>query len=59
VVTVANADSFDYETTTIIYPSGKKSDAEKIAQVISEARIEEEADDSITLPTIIIGKDIN
>ncbi len=59
VVTVANADSFDYETTTIIYPSGKKNDAEKIAQVISEARIEEEADDSITLPTIIIGKDIN
>lgn len=24
VVSIANADSFDYETTTIIYPSGKK-----------------------------------
>ncbi|NLZ53894.1 MAG: LCP family protein [Thermoanaerobacteraceae bacterium] len=59
VVNVANADSFDYETTTIIYPSGKKSDAEKIAEVLTEARMEEETDDSITLPTIIVGKDVN
>jgi len=59
VVTVANADSFDYETTTIIYPSGKKSDAEKIAKVLTEARMEEGMDNSITLPTIIVGKDVN
>ena len=59
VVSIANADSFDYETTTIIYPSGKKSDAEKIAEVLTEARMEEGADDSITLPTIIVGKDVN
>jgi len=59
VVSVANADSFDYETTTIIYPSDKKSDAEKIAKVLNEARMEEGKDDSITLPTIIVGKDVN
>jgi len=59
VVSVANADSFDYETTTIIYPSGKKSDAEKIAKVLTEAIMEEGKDDSITLPTIIVGKDVN
>ncbi len=59
VVTVANADSFDYETTTIIYPSGKKSDAEKIAEVLTEARLEEGTGEDITLPTIIVGKDVN
>lgn len=59
VVTVANADNFDYETTTIIYPKDKKSEAEKIAKVLTQARLEEEADDSIVLPTIIVGKDAN
>jgi len=59
VVNVANADSFDYETTTIIYPSGKKNDAEKIAEVLTKARIQEGKDNSITLPTIIVGKDVN
>lgn len=59
VVTVANADNFDYETTTIIYPKDKKSEAEEIAKVLTQARLEEEADDSIVLPTIIVGKDAN
>jgi anionic cell wall polymer biosynthesis LytR-Cps2A-Psr (LCP) family protein len=59
VVTVANADSFDYETTTIIYPKDKKDDAEKIAKVLTQARMEEETDKSIILPTIIVGKDVN
>ncbi|NLU09983.1 MAG: LCP family protein [Tepidanaerobacter acetatoxydans] len=59
VVTVANADNFDYETTTIIYPKDKKSEAEEVAKVLAQARLEEEADDSIVLPTIIVGKDAN
>lgn len=59
VVTVANADNFDYETTTIIYPKDKKSEAEEVAKVLTQARLEEEADDSIVLPTIIVGKDAN
>ncbi|WP_213975098.1 LCP family protein [Tepidanaerobacter acetatoxydans] len=59
VVTVANADNFDYETTTIIYPKDKKSEAEEIAKVLTQARLEEEADNSIVLPTIIVGKDAN
>ena len=61
VVTVANADSFDYDTTTILYPKDKKSDAEKIAEVLTQARLEEqeETDKRIDLPTIIVGKDVN
>ena len=61
VVTIANADSFDYETTTIIYPRDKKDDAQKVAKVLTQARMEEqeETDNSIDLPTIIVGKDVN
>ena len=42
MVSIANADSFDYDTTTIIYPKGKKDDAEKIAKVFNEVRMQEE-----------------
>ena len=61
VVTVANADSFDYESTTIIYPKDKKDDAEKVAKVLTQARLEEqeETDKSFDFPTIIVGKDVN
>ncbi len=61
VVSVGNADNFDYDTTTIKYPKDKRDDAEKIAKVLTQARLEEqiEADKSISLPTIIVGKDVN
>lgn len=59
VVNIANADSFDYETTTIIYPKGKKDDAEKVAKILKEAKMKEEAEDSIDFPTIIVGKDVD
>jgi hypothetical protein len=42
VVKVANADSFDYETTTILYPRDKKVDADKIAQVFTDTKVIEE-----------------
>ncbi|HHX23228.1 MAG: LCP family protein [Tepidanaerobacteraceae bacterium] len=58
VVSIANADSFDYDTTTIIYPKGKKDDAEKIAKVFNEVRMQEEDENSIEFPTIIVGKDV-
>lgn len=56
VVEIANADNFDYETTTIIYPKEKKDDAEKVAKVFSSAKIEE-TEDKAKLTTIIVGKD--
>ena len=59
VVKIANADSFDYDTTTIIYPKGKKDDAEKIAKIFTLAKMKEESIEQIDLPTIIVGKDVN
>ena len=59
MVNIANADSFDYETTTIIYPKEKKDDAEKVAKILKEAQMREETEKSIDLPTIIVGKDVN
>ncbi|MCG0275548.1 MAG: LCP family protein [Thermosediminibacteraceae bacterium] len=58
VVRVANADSFDYDTTTIIYPSEKREDAEKIAKVFANARMKEEKMEGEGLTTIIVGKDV-
>ncbi|TYP57584.1 LCP family protein [Thermosediminibacter litoriperuensis] len=57
VVRVANADSFDYDTTTIIYPREKREDAEKIAKVFANARMKEEESPEENLTTIIVGKD--
>lgn len=57
VVEVANADNFDYDTTTIIYPKGNKDDAEKLAQILVTADIREETKDSSMLTTVIVGKD--
>jgi LCP family protein required for cell wall assembly len=59
VVKIANADSFDYETTTIIYPKEKKDDAEKIAQIFSKPEMKEESQLQAGLTTVIIGKDVN
>ncbi|AYO30957.1 LytR family transcriptional regulator [Biomaibacter acetigenes] len=59
VVRVANADSFDYETTTIIYPKEKKDDAEKIAKIFTNAEMKEEPQLQAGLTTVIVGKDIN
>ena len=56
VVEIANADSFDYETTTILYPS-QKNDAEKIASIFTKAELKEETRKSRF--TVIIGKDLN
>lgn len=58
VVKVANADSFDYETTTILYPRDKKVDADKIAQVFTDTKVIEELCDDAKLATVIVGKDI-
>ncbi|SHM61657.1 transcriptional attenuator, LytR family [Caldanaerovirga acetigignens] len=57
VVRVANADSFDYDTTTIIYPSDMKEYAEKLAKVFGSARMQEGTGDDENLTTIIVGKD--
>ncbi|ADL07536.1 LCP family protein [Thermosediminibacter oceani] len=57
VVRVANADSFDYDTTTIIYPREKREDAEKIAKVFANAQMKEEESPEENLTTIIVGKD--
>lgn len=59
VVRIANADSFDYETTTILYPKEKKDDAEKIARIFTNAQMKEESQLQAGLTTVIIGKDIN
>lgn len=56
VVEVANADHFDYENTTILYPKGKKSDAEKLAELFENPEMKEEDDGSLT--TVIVGKDL-
>lgn len=56
VVKVANADSFDYDTTTIIYPSGMKEYAEKMAKVFESPRMQEDSSNE-DLTTIIVGKD--
>jgi len=57
VTKIANADSFDYEKTTIIYPKEKLEDAQKVAQLFAKAELVEASEqDSET--TIIIGKDI-
>jgi LCP family protein required for cell wall assembly len=58
VIKIANADSFDYETTTILYPKDKKSDAEKIAQIFTKTNVKEEIQDDTQFTTVIIGKDI-
>lgn len=58
VVEIANADSFDYETTTILYPSQKKNDAEKIASIFTKAELKEENQKKAGF-TVIIGKDLN
>ncbi|KXG74624.1 Regulatory protein MsrR [Fervidicola ferrireducens] len=57
VVRVANADSFDYDTTTIIYPSDMREYAEKLAKVFESARMQEENAPGEDLTTIIVGKD--
>ncbi|MDI3480465.1 MAG: polyisoprenyl-teichoic acid--peptidoglycan teichoic acid transferase [Tepidanaerobacteraceae bacterium] len=59
VVKIANADSFDYETTTILYPKEKKDDAEKIAKIFTNAKLKEESQLQAGLTTVIVGKDIN
>lgn len=59
VVSIANADNFDYETTTIIYPKDKKDDAEKIAKIFEHADMKEESQLQAGLTTVIVGKDIN
>ncbi|HHW01999.1 MAG TPA: LCP family protein [Thermoanaerobacterales bacterium] len=59
VVRVANADSFDYETTTILYPKEKKDDAQKIAEIFTNAKLKEENQLQAGLTTVIIGKDMN
>jgi len=59
VVSIANADNFDYETTTIIYPKEKKDDAEKIAKIFEHAKMKEESQLQAGLTTVIVGKDIN
>ncbi len=58
VVKIANADNFDYEVTTILYPKEKKNDAEKIAEIFAKAQLKEEMKQE-GLTTVIIGKDIN
>jgi hypothetical protein len=37
VVTIANADSFDYDTTTIIYPKGKKMMRKKLQKSLTKS----------------------
>lgn len=59
VVEISNADNFDYEVTTILYPKEKKDDAKKIAQIFNKAEMQEETKDDTDLPTVIIGKDVN
>lgn len=59
VVKIANADNFDYETTTIIYPKEKKDDAQKIAQLFANAQMKEESQLQAGLTTVIVGKDAN
>ncbi|WP_213995762.1 LCP family protein [Tepidanaerobacter syntrophicus] len=58
VVSIGNADSFDYDTTTIVYPQDKKDEAEKVAKVLPKALLEEKSDSNISLPTVIVGKDM-
>ena len=58
VVSIGNADSFDYGTTTIVYPQDKKDEAEKVAKVLPKALLEEKSDSNISLPTVIVGKDM-
>lgn len=57
VVEVSNADSFDYENTTILYPKEQKADAEKLARLFDKAQIKEEDEGKLT--TVIVGKDTN
>lgn len=57
VTKVANADSFDYETTTIIYPKEKIDDAQKVAEIFTEVQLQE-ASEQQSETTVIIGKDI-
>lgn len=57
VVEIANADNFDYDTTTIIYPKENRDDAEKLAKILVTADMMEQTTDSTTLTTVIVGKD--
>lgn len=59
VVKIDNADNFNYERTTIVYPRDMKADADKIAQIFTEAQLKEETETQVALPTIIVGKDVN
>lgn len=59
VVEIANADSFDYDTTTIIYPKKSKNDAEKLAKILVTAEMMEESTEDTKLTTVIVGKDAN
>lgn len=57
VVEIANADSFDYDTTTIIYPAKSKDDAKKLAKILVTAEMMEESTEDTKLTTVIVGKD--
>jgi len=57
VVEVSNADHFDYENTTIIYPKKYKSDAEKLAKLFDDVQIKEDEEGKLT--TVIVGRKSN
>lgn len=58
VVEIANADNFDYDTTTIIYPKENKDDAKKLAKILVTADMMEQTTDSTTLTTVIDRKSV-
>jgi len=58
VVKIANADSFDYDTTTVLYPKEKPEYAKEIAKILNNPVIKEDEDSQDDITTIILGKDI-
>lgn len=58
VVKVANADSFDYDTTTVLYPKEKPEYAKEISKVLNNPILKEDENSNDDVATIILGKDI-
>jgi LCP family protein required for cell wall assembly len=58
IVSVSNADRFDYEKTTVIYKGDKMDDARKIAELVNGSQMQQQAVKSRGADiTVIIGKD--
>ncbi|KYO64751.1 LCP family protein [Thermovenabulum gondwanense] len=58
VVKVANADSFDYDTTTVLYPKEKPEYAKEISKILNNPILKEDENNNDDVATIILGKDI-